>query len=163
MLANICKPVRPCRGARLVREYREILRHDPRGVAKVIRALRPPSRCRRRRHGRDRVTPRILPSIGVPRPIAIVEAANKTLAEGIVGSCSRARLRAWKALIAASDTVGRQHQPTCSSHCNRCLNSARLAPARAVLSAPVSAIKPGCSYGYLHVSNITFNASLIPA
>ena len=38
--------------------------------------------------------------------------------------------------------------------------------ARAVLRAPVSAIKPGCSYGYLHVSNsflFTFNASLMPA
>ena len=38
MLANICR-VRPCRGAG-GEKYREILRHDPRGVAKVIRALR---------------------------------------------------------------------------------------------------------------------------
>ena len=40
MLANICKPRPTMPSPGWFEKYREILRHDPRGVAKVIRALR---------------------------------------------------------------------------------------------------------------------------
>ena len=138
-------------------KYREILRHDPRGVAKVIRALRhlrdaaaAPDRAETERElaffrkHRHRMRYHALKEEGIAIGSGVVEAANKTLVTQrmkrsgmrwrIVGGQAvltfRALIksgrfeRAWKALISATDTPAkRQHQSTCSSHGNRCLNS----------------------------------------
>ena len=92
MLANICKPrpTMPWRPAGS-REYREILRHDPRGVAKVIRALRhlrdaaaAPDRAETERElaffrkHRHRMRYHALKEEGIAIGSGVVEAANKT-------------------------------------------------------------------------------------
>ena len=87
---------------------------------------------------------------GIAIGSGVVEAANKTLvtqrmkrsgmrwriAGGQAVLTFRALIksgrfeRAWKALIAATDTpANEQHQSTCSSHGNRCLNSMNQAEA----------------------------------
>ena len=93
MLANICKPppdhaVAPG----WFEKYREILRHDPRGVAKVIRALRhlrdaaaAPDRAETERElaffrkHRHRMRYHALKEEGIAIGSGVVEAANKTL------------------------------------------------------------------------------------
>ena len=118
-------------------KYREILRHDPRGVAKVIRALRhlrdaaaTPDRAEIERElaffrkHRHRMRYHALKEEGIAIGSGVVEAANKTLvtqrmkrsgmrwriAGGQAVLTFRALIksgrfeRAWKALIAATDT-----------------------------------------------------------
>ena len=137
-------------------KYREILRHDPRGVAKVIRALRhlrdaaaAPDRAETERElaffrkHRHRMRYHALKEEGIAIGSGVVEAANKTLVTQrmkrsgmrwrIVGGQAvltfRALIksgrfeRAWKAHQRNRHTGQRQHQSTCSSHGNRCLNS----------------------------------------
>ena len=143
-------------------KYREILRHDPRGVAKVIRALRhlrdaaaAPDRAETERElaffrkHRHRMRYHALKEEGIAIGSGVVEAANKTLVTQrmkrsgmrwrIVGGQSvltfRAliRIRPLRAGMEGPDqrnrhTDQRQHQSTCSSHGNRCLNSTNQAP-----------------------------------
>ena len=157
-------------------KYREILRHDPRGVAKVIRALRhlrdaaaAPDRAETERElaffrkHRHRMRYHALKEEGIAIGSGVVEAANKTLKEegiaigsGVVEAANKTlvtqrmkplrhaladrrrtgcsdlprpdQIRPLRAGMEGPDqrnrhTGQRQHQSTCSSHGNRCLNS----------------------------------------
>ena len=134
-------------------KYREILRHDPRGVAKVIRALRH-LRDAAAAPGRDRtrLLPQASPSHALPRPEGrghrhrlrrgrgcqqdpgdtAHEALRHALADRRRTGCSDLprpdQIRPLRAGMEGPDqrnrhTGQRQHQSTCSSHGNRCLNS----------------------------------------
>ena len=138
-------------------KYREILRHDPRGVAKVIRALRhlrdaaaAPDRAETERElaffrkHRHRMRYHALKEEGIAIGSGVVEAANKipgdtahealrhALADRRRTGCSDLprpdQIRPLRARMEGPDqrnrhTGQRQHQSTCSSHGNRCLNS----------------------------------------
>ena len=149
-------------------KYREILRHDPRGVAKVIRALRhlrdaaaAPDRAETERElaffryarawrrrwrlkHRHRMRYHALKEEGIAIGSGVVEAANKipgdtahealrhALADRRRTGCSDLprpdQIRPLRAGMEGPDqrnrhTGQRQHQSTCSSHGNRCLNS----------------------------------------
>ena len=138
-------------------KYREILRHDPRGVAKVIRALRhlrdaaaAPDRAETERE--LAFCPQASPSHALPRPEGrghrhrlrrgrscqqdpgdtAHEALRHALADRRRTGCSDLprpdQIRPLRAGMEGPDqrnrhTGQRQHQSTCSSHGNRCLNS----------------------------------------
>ena len=143
-------------------KYREILRHDPRGVAKVIRALRhlrdaaaAPDRAETERElaffrkHRHRMRYHALKEEGIAIGSGVVEAANKTLVDTAHEALRHAladrrrtgcsdlprpdQIRPLRAGMEGPDqrnrhTGQRQHQSTCSSHGNRCLNSTNQAP-----------------------------------
>ena len=138
-------------------KYREILRHDPRGVAKVIRALRhlrdaaaTPDRAEIERElaffrkHRHRMRYHALKEEGIAIGSGVVEAANKTLVTQAHEALRHAladRRRTGCSDLPCPDQIRplragmeghhrrnrhtgqRQHQSTCSSHGNRCLNS----------------------------------------
>ena len=159
-------------------KYREILRHDPRGVAKVIRALRhlrdaaaAPDRAeterelaffRKHRHRMRLPRPegrghrhRLRRGRGCQQDPGDTahEALRHALADRRRTGCSDLprpdQIRPLRAGMEGPDqrnrhTGQRQHQSTCSSHGNRCLNSTNQAADITAMRNSHPSLVPGC-------------------